>query len=196
VPGASFSTQTGTAFSAPLLITAPAGVTTTYAITGAPRGLTVDASGYVRWTSPVAGSYTFMATATTSAGASASARYALTVIRVNHAPTLASGTVTLRTNSALRLALAGVDVDGDRLAYTMTGAPNGMTLSSAGVLSWARAVNGAYALKVTVRDSRGLAAVATIAVAVRAPGQDASKAVPRASATSMPSTPADMMPPA
>ena len=196
VPGASFSTQTGTAFSAPLLITAPAGVTITYAIAGAPKGLTVDAGGTLRWTSPVAGGYTFTATATTSAGASASARYALTVIKVNHAPTLASGTVTVRTNSALRLALAGVDVDGDRLAYTMTGAPSGMTLSSAGVLSWARAVNGSYALKVTVRDARGLAAVATIAVAVRAPGQDASKAVPRASATSMPSTPADMMPPA
>ena len=197
VPGASFSTQTGTAFSAPLFITAPAGVTTTYAISGAPKGLTVDPVGYVNWSSPVAGTYAFTVTATTSTGQSASARYTLTVVKVNHAPTLASGTLTLWANSALRLALAGVDIDGDKLTYAMTGAPSGMVLSSAGVLSWARPVNGSYALKVTVTDSQGLAsAVATISVAVRALGQDASKAVPRASATSMPSTPADMMPPA
>jgi len=196
VPGAAFSAQTGVAFSAPLSVTAPAGVTIAYALTGAPKGLVVDANGKLQWASPVAGSYAFTATATTSAGASASARCTLKVVKVNHAPLLASGTVTVRTNAALRLALAGVDVDGDRLTYTMTGAPSGMTLSSAGVLTWARAVNGAYALRVTVKDPKGLAAVATIAVAVRAPGQDASKEVPRASATSMPSTPADMMPPA
>ena len=165
VPGAALSGQTGTAFTASLNITAPTGVTTTYALSGAPAGLTVNSVGYVNWTSPVAGSYTFTATATTSAGKSASGKYTLTVIKVNHAPTLASSTISVKVGAALKATLVGVDVDGDAMTYTMTGAPSGMTLSSAGVLAWAKAVKGSYALKVTVKDSQGLAgAVATITV--------------------------------
>ena len=169
VPGAFFLTQSGAAFSATLFIKAPEGVTTTYAIAGAPKGLAVDAAGNVKWASPVAGSYAFTATATTSAGGSASARYTLTVVKVNHAPTLASGTVAIKAGSALRVKLPGVDVDGDALAYTMSGAPSGMALSSAGVLTWTRPVKGSYPLKVTVTDSKGLASpVATITIDVRA----------------------------
>ncbi len=169
VPGGSLSAQTGTALSASLGITAPSGVTTGYALSGAPSGLTVNSVGYVNWTSPVAGTYTFTATASTSAGKSASGKYTLTVVKVNHAPTLASATITLKANAALKATLAGVDIDGDAMTYTMTGQPGGMALSSAGVLTWGKAVKGTYALKVTVKDSHGLAgAVATITVNVTA----------------------------
>jgi len=165
VPGAALSAQTGSAFTASLNITAPVGVTTTYALSGAPAGLTVNSVGYVNWASPVAGSYTFTATAATSAGKSASGKYTLTVIKVNHAPTLASSTISVKVGAALKATLVGIDIDGDSMTYTMTGAPSGMTLGSAGVLAWAKAVKGSYALKVTVKDSQGLAgAVATITV--------------------------------
>ena len=167
VPGGAFSAQTGTAFFQSLNITAPSGVTTTYSLSGAPNGLTVTSTGYLNWTAPVAGSYSFTATASTSAGKSASAKYTLSVIKVNHAPTLASGTLSIKAGAALKATLAGSDIDGDALTYTMTGAPSGMTLSSAGVLAWAKAVKGTYALKVTVKDSHGLAgAVAAITVTV------------------------------
>ena len=167
VPGGALSGQTGTALSTSLNITAPSGVTTTFALSGAPSGLTVNPAGYVNWTSPVAGSYAFTATATTSAGKSASGKYALTVVTVNHAPTLASSTITVKAGAALKATLVGVDVDGDAMTYTMTGQPSGMTLSSAGTLAWAKAVKGTYALKVTVKDSHGLAgAVAAITVTV------------------------------
>jgi hypothetical protein len=100
---------------------------------------------------------------------SASARYALSVVAVNHAPALASGTVALKAGTALKVMLAGKDADGDAMTYTMTGGPNGMTLSSTGALAWAKAVKGSYALKVTVKDSKGLVgAVATITVIVTA----------------------------
>ena len=63
--------------------------------------------------------------------------------------------------------LAGSDIDGDAMTYTMTGQPSGMTLVSTGTLAWSKAVKGTYALKVTVKDSHGLAgAVATITVTV------------------------------
>ena len=167
VPGGALSAQTGTALSASLGITPPAGVTTTYTLSGAPNGLTVNSVGYVNWTSPVAGSYSFTATATTSAGKSASGKYTLSVIKVNHAPTLASSTIALKAGTALKATLVGVDIDGDAMTYTMTGPPSGMTLASTGALAWAKAVKGTYALKVTVKDSHGLAgAVATITVTV------------------------------
>ena len=169
VPGGAFSAQTGTPFSGSLGITAPSGVTTSYALSGAPSGLTVSSAGYVNWTSPAAGTYTFTATASTSAGKSASGKYTLTVVKVNHAPTLASATITVKANAALKATLAGVDIDGDTMTYTMTGQPSGMTLSASGALAWARAVKGTYSLKVTVKDSHGLAgAVATITVNVTA----------------------------
>ena len=169
VPGGALSAQTGTALLQSLKITAPAGVTTTYALAGAPSGLTVTATGDASWASPVAGSYAFTATATTSAGQSASGKYTLTVVKVNHAPTLASGAVTVKAGAALKVTLVGSDVDGDALTYSMTGAPSGMTLTSAGVLTWAKAIKGSYALKVTVKDAKGLAgAVATITVTVTA----------------------------
>jgi len=167
VPGGAFSAQTGTAFSQSLGITAPAGVTTTYALAGAPSGLGVNASGTLSWAAPVAGSYAFTATASTSAGKSASGRYTLSVVAVNHAPTLASGSITAKAGTAFAVALPGKDVDGDAITYKMTGEPSGLALSSAGVLSWSKAVKGTYTLKITVTDSHGLAgAVATITLIV------------------------------
>ncbi len=166
VPGGAFSAQTGTAFSQSLGITAPSGVTTTYALSGAPSGLAVNASGIVTWAAPVAGSYSFTATATAS-GKSASARYTLTVVAVNHAPTLTSSSVAVKAGASFSVTLHGSDVDGDAMVYTMTGAPSGMTLTNAGVLSWSKAVKGTYAVKVTAHDVRGLAsAPATITVTV------------------------------
>jgi len=86
---------------------------------------------------------------------------------VNHAPVLPSGSIAVPPGVALRLALNGVDPDGDRLTYVMTGAPRGLSLSSAGVLGWGRTVRGRYVLRVVVRDSHGLAsAPATIVMNV------------------------------
>jgi hypothetical protein len=167
VPGGAFSARTDGAFTASLNIVAPAGVTTAYALSGAPAGLAVDATGHVRWTSPVAGSYAFTVTATTAIGMSASARYTLAVVKVNHAPRLASGIVAVPPGAALRLALAASDVDGDALSYSMTGAPRGLTLSSAGVLAWPTTQRGRWVLQVVARDPAGLAsAPATIVLNV------------------------------
>ena len=167
VPGGAFSAQTGTAFSQSLGVTSPAGVTTQFALSGAPNGLAVSGAGVVTWAAPVAGSYSFTATATTSAGKSASAKYTLVVVAVNHAPTLASLSISVKAGAAFSTTLKGNDVDGDAMVYTMTGAPSGMTLSNAGVLAWSKAVKGTYAVKAVAKDVRGLSsAAATITVAV------------------------------
>ncbi len=169
VPGGAFSARTGTAFTQSLGITAPSGVTTTYALAGAPAGLTVSAAGVLNWAAPVAGNYAFTATATTSAGASASGKYTLAVVAVNHAPAVASGSITIKAGTALSVGIPAGDPDGDAITWKMTGAPSGLTLSTAGVLKWSKAVKGSYTLKITVTDSHGLAgAVGTITLNVTA----------------------------
>jgi hypothetical protein len=157
VPGGALSARTDRAFVASANIVAPPGVATAFALAGAPGGLAIDATGTLRWAAPVAGSYAFTVTATTSVGLSASARYTLSVLKVNHAPTLASGSVAVPPGVALHVALAGVDIDGDPLSFAMTGAPRGLSLSSVGVLSWPATVPGRYVLRVVARDPQGLA---------------------------------------
>ncbi len=167
VPGGAFSAQTGTAFSRSLGITAPSGVTTKYTLAGAPSGLAVSTTGVVTWSAPKAGTYAFTATATTSAGKTASGKYTLSVVSVNHAPTLASSAISVKAGASFSVSLKGSDVDGDAIVYVMTGAPSGMTLTNAGVLAWSKAVKGTYAVKVVVKDVRGLSSVAaTVTVTV------------------------------
>jgi subtilase family serine protease len=85
VPGGAYVAKTAVALSQSLGITAPAGVTTTYALKGAPTALKVSASGVLTWASPVTGSYAFTVAATTSAGKSATGSYTLTVTTVARA---------------------------------------------------------------------------------------------------------------
>ena len=167
VPGGAFSGRTDASFSHSLGITAPAGVTTTYTLSGAPAGLAVNSAGVLGWAAPVAGTYAFTATATTSAGASASGKYTLAVVAVNHAPVVASGSITVKAGTALSVSIPASDPDGDAITWKMTGAPSGLTLGSTGVLSWSKPVKGVYTLKITVTDSKGLAgAVGTITLTV------------------------------
>ena len=48
----------------------------------------------------------------------------------------------------------------------MSGAPSGLALSSAGVLSWSNPVKGTYVLSVTVRDFRAAMGYGSIKVVV------------------------------
>ena len=84
----------------------------------------------------------------------------------NHAPTLTAATLSKAAGVYFATALAGADVDGDALSYTMAGAPAGLALTSAGILSWSSPVKGRYNLSVTVRDTHGAAAWAMITLVV------------------------------
>ena len=259
VPGGSLTGKAGSALSQSLGVTAPAGTTTTYAVSGAPSGVTVDSSGTLRWAAPVAGSYTFTASAKTGAGKSASASYSLKVIAgtapvfssggkfaatagsgfwgnlsasnpnggtlsfslagapagltvgasgtlnwaspvagsytftakvsdnfgysatqtetlnvevppaavtTNHAPTLASSTLSKKAGTTFSVMLSGKDVDGGSLTYTKSGGPSGLTLTSAGVLYWVGPVKGTYSVTVTVHDSKGATGSGVITLVV------------------------------
>jgi len=165
VPGGSFSARAQLEFSQPWGGVAPSGVTTSFSLTGAPTGLGVSAAGVLSWASPVAGTYAVTLTATTSAGASASGRYTLT-FTADRPPRLQAASYAATTGVPFNAAMQGSDPDGDPLVYSVSGAPAGLSVSAAGLMSWPKPVAGVHALRVTARDPFGQTATATITVSV------------------------------
>ena len=166
-----FSGTAGKAFSATLSATNPNTGTLSYSVTGAPAGLSVSSSGAVSWATPVAGTHAFTAKVADNYGYSATQTQTLTIaaattVTANHAPTLAAATLSEKAGATFAVRLAGVDADKDALTYTMTGAPNGMMLLPAGILTWAGPQKGTYRLNVTVRDTHGATGSAVITVVV------------------------------
>ncbi|MFL6700487.1 MAG: putative Ig domain-containing protein, partial [Vitreoscilla sp.] len=137
-----------------------------------PSGLTVDSAGTVKWAAPVAGTYSFTATARTAAGKSDSGAYTLTIASAasvstsNHAPTLASVTLSEKAAKTFSAQMSGKDVDGGVLSYTKSGGPSGLTLTSSGVLYWVSPVKGTYSVTVTVHDNKGATGSAVITLKV------------------------------
>ncbi len=185
VPGGSFSGKVGTALSQSLNVTAPAGTTTTYALSGAPGGLTVDTTGTLKWAAPVAGSYSFTATASTATGKSASATYALKVIAGTAPVFSSSGKFSAKAGTAFAGALSASNPNAGTLGFSVTGAPSGLTASTSGALSWAAPVAGTYSFTAKVTDSYGYSSsqTETLTVAAAAAAPVAANAPTLASAT-------------
>ncbi|MFM7819061.1 MAG: putative Ig domain-containing protein, partial [Verrucomicrobiota bacterium] len=115
--------------------------TLTYSLTSGPTGMTVTGAGALTWTPTEAqgpGSYTV--TVTVSDGVtSASRSFTVTVNEVNAAPTLANisnQTVDEGQTLALTLSASDTDLPAQTLTYSLTSGPTGMTVTSAGVLTW------------------------------------------------------------
>ncbi len=165
VPGGALVGRNATVFGKSLAITATFGATT-YTMTGAPAGTTIDAYGVLRWTAPVTGNYTFVVKATTSGG-SASATYTLKIIP--NVPTVFTGSAALTATHgvAFTSTITATDPNTGVMTYTMTGAPAGMTLvPGSGVLSWKAPVAGTYTFVVTAADNYGLSSTRTYTLTV------------------------------
>ena len=169
VPGGSFTGKAGTALSQSLNATAPSGTTTAYALSGAPSGLTVDTTGTLKWAAPVAGSYSFTATASTAAGKSASGTYALKVIAATAPAFSSSGKFTGTAGTAFAGALSASNPNAGTLSFSVTGAPSGLTASTSGALSWAAPVAGTYSFTAKVTDNYGYSSSQTETLTVAAP---------------------------
>jgi subtilase family serine protease len=85
----------------------------------------------------------------------------------NHAPTIASRTISTSSGRSFSTNLTGSDADGNAITYTMTGAPTGMSLSTTGTLAWwTNPKHGTYAIHVTVTDTHGAKGTGTITLVV------------------------------
>jgi subtilase family serine protease len=170
VPGGAIAGRAAVALSNPLGISAPAG--SAYALIGAPAGATVDASGTLKWTSPVAGTYTFTAKVA-SGSSSASGTYSLKVIP--NAPPVFAGSASLAATlgSGFSTTVSATDPNGGTIAYSASGLASGMTLASNGAFSWSSPTAGSHGFTVTATDSYGLSAsrayTVTVAAANHAP---------------------------
>jgi len=168
VPGGSLTGKVGTALSQTLDVTTPSGTTTSYALSGAPSGLAVNSAGTLTWPAPVAGSYTFSATASTAAGKSASATYALKVIPATAPVFASSGHYAGSAGNAFAGSLVATNPNTAALAYSVTGAPSGLVAASNGALSWAVPVAGSYTFTARVTDSYGYTSTQTEALTIAA----------------------------
>lgn len=169
VTPASISGKVGTALTFTVSVTAPDPVT--YALSGAPSGMTISTAGVVSWATPVAGTYSVTVTAKDgTTGLSGQGVYSIT-IAAPAAPTVTAETITGKPGVALNF--TATFSSPDALAFSLSGAPSGMTInSSTGAVNWPSPVLGTYKVTVSAKDSKtGLIgqAVYTIQIANAGP---------------------------
>ena len=166
VTGASISGMVGTPLS--FTVSASAANPLSFSMLGAPAGMSIAATGVVSWTAPMAGSYAVTMVARNSvSGLTGQAVYNI-VIAPQPAPVVAAGAISGKVGTALAF---NVSVTAPNpVSYTLTGAPAGMSISSAGLVSWAAPLAGSYAVTVTAKDSKtGLSGKGIYTVAIAAP---------------------------
>ena len=168
VNAAAISGKVGTALSFTVAVTASNPVT--YSLSGAPAGMTISTAGVVTWAAPVAGTYKVTVTAKDSkTGLSGQGLYTI-AIAAPLPPSVAAATFNGKPGVALSFTVSVVAPN--PVTYTLSGAPAGMSISSAGVVSWASPVVGTYAVTVTAKDTKtGLTGqgISTVKIAVAGP---------------------------
>ena len=150
VTPAGISGTAGTALSFTVSVSAANPVS--YTLSGAPSGMSISAAGVVTWATPVAGSYPVTVTARdTVTQLTGQGLYTVTVAAAVP-PTVNPATINGRPG--VPLSFAASVTGSNPVTYTLSGAPGGMSISAAGVVSWASPVLGTYTLTVTARDTR------------------------------------------
>ena len=129
--------------------------------------MTTNAAGALYWASPVAGSYALTTKVTDSYGYSSSRTVTLSVAGAvsNHAPTVASATLSVKAGAYFATRISASDADGNALTYSMSGAPSGVTLAN-GMISGTTSSKGTFHITVTVRDTHGATGSGVITLVV------------------------------
>jgi outer membrane autotransporter protein len=174
-PGSLPNANAGQAYST--TVTASGGTAAyTYAVTSGslPSGITLSPTGVISGTSTVAGNFTFTVTATdSSTGAGAPFTGARTYTLTVAAPTVVVGPTTL-PNPTVGVAYSqNVVASGGTAPYTFAVTagvtPDGLTLTTAGVLSGTPGAAGTFNFTVTATDSNGFTGNRAYTVTVAAP---------------------------
>ncbi len=133
--------------------------------TGVPPGLTLSSSGMLSGTPTAAGAFSFTAVATDAADRSGRGRITVEILATapprivtQHVPSAAVG----RVYSVNLSAEGGTQP----FAWTATGLPAGLALSSSGTVSGTAGAAGTSSLQVSLVDARGQTAQATVSLQV------------------------------
>ncbi|OYO29089.1 S53 family peptidase [Janthinobacterium sp. PC23-8] len=173
VAGGAITGKVGTALSFTVGVTAPNPVS--YALTGAPAGMAISSTGVVSWAKPVAGTYAVTVTAKDSKTALSGKGVYNVAISAPLPPVVTVAAISGKPGVALSFTTTVVAPN--PVSYSLSGAPAGMTISAAGVVSWASPVLGNYNVTIIARDSKtGLSgqAVASVKIAAAGPAITAS----------------------
>jgi hypothetical protein len=141
-----------------------------FALTGAPAGMTINSSGTITWSKPIAGTYSVSVKATdTKSALSTSAT--LTFNIASAGPVISTtaltgkpgaqliGTISITNSSAIT-----------SMSYRISGVPMGMRFSLSGlnlVVNWPSAIAGTYNLTITATDSLGQTSQAVVPVIIK-----------------------------
>lgn len=158
------SSKEGNQVSLQVSSTDPGGYSLTYAASGLPSGLSINAttgliSGTIATGTAANGPYQVTITSSDNYGGSASQTIAWTVTAQN--PQFASvANQTGTEGTAASLTLSAVDPAGYSLTYSASGLPPGLTLNSqtgqiSGVITVGAALHGGYAVTLTASNSYG-----------------------------------------
>jgi subtilase family serine protease len=166
VASASITGTVGTALSFAISVTAVHPMT--FTLSSAPAGMAVNSSGIVSWANPIAGSYSVTARAQDSlTGLSGNGVYTVTISKPQ--PPAVNG-ATVKGTAATPLSFTVSVAATHAISYTLTGAPTGMTVSTAGVVNWASPIVGTYNVTVKATDSTtGLSGTGVYSIAIAAP---------------------------
>lgn len=129
---------------------------TKLSLVGAPAGMSLSSSGQnggtINWSNPVVGTYRFSVKAdSTQTGLSSAGSYTIAVSPAG-APQVATGQVSTKPGVPWSMNV-GV-VAANAFTLSLSGAPSGMAISATGTLSWAKPVEGSYAVAVQAKDSK------------------------------------------
>jgi len=168
VASATATGTAGTAFTFTVSVTSPDPVT--FTLSGAPAGLTIGSGGILSWAAPVAGSYAVNVTAKDAKTGLSGAGVITIAIAAPQPPGVPSGTI-VSGKPGVALSFAVAVSSPDLLAFSLVGAPSGMTIGATGVVSWPKPVAGTYNVVVVARDTKnGLSGQGTYTVKIATAG--------------------------
>lgn len=180
VTAATINGKAGTALTFTASVTSTNAVT--YALSGAPAGMTISGAGVVGWAAPVAGTYSVTVAARDSVnGLSGSGVYTVVVAAASAVTTpvnAGTGGPVIKTTALTGVAgrpLIGsfsiTDTGAKSMTVGISGAPLGMMFAAGGStisMLWASPVTGSYQLKVVATNGSGASSTATIPVTITA----------------------------
>ena len=117
------------------------GTDLTFTLTSAPEGMTVSTMGLIQWTPENLVTTAQVEVQVADGGESGvlpvTQSWTITVAQVNDAPEIASDAITSATeDEAYTYAVVATDIDGDSLSFSLDVAPQGMVISTDGVITW------------------------------------------------------------
>ncbi len=134
-----------------------------YALIDPPQGMTInEATGEINWIPTIdqVGEYTIDIIVTDGEDGSASQSYSLIVVQGNRAPIITSQAISsVNENATYNYTVEASDPDGDTLVYSLSVAPQGMTIDSVtGLIQWlpSAAQIGEHPVTVIATDVAGL----------------------------------------